>query len=627
MGPERYRLGEVDWSDSTGGRRAARSRASGVSVTLSAAHAQLLARSGRHRPLGDYAVEWTRRAAVAPLKRLTGWAPNSFHQWLDRSSGRLKPNGAELEAANAQLAELIDAGILVSDASFVQSIASQSPASEPAKISRVGFPTRRRPEALCRAIKSYCENGRSAGRTFEFVIVDDSREEGPENETRDLLVELQAEYAFPMRFAGLAERETFALKLAARSGVDVALARFAVLGATTFPLTTGSVRNCVLLDCVDQPLLMGDDDGVCLVAPWSSQKAGLAFSSAGDPTEFEFFESRDQTRAAAKFAEIDLLAAHEKLLGQSLSQIVRSMNDVPELDRLSQHTEANMMRDGGMVQATMAGVVGDSGIGSSAYLSISEESARRLSQSEEFYAAAVSSRQVIRAAEKPTVGNFTFCMSGNLAIDTRSMPPLFTPVLRNSDGVFGQLLRECHPGAYSGAIPYVVLHDPLEHRSHSLDAWKRDAVHIRYADILLMLLNEWTPYSELTDASTAYSELASHLQDRVGSSPQLTGELQRIARQRSEQRKARFESAATADLPAFYQQLRREGLELMTEVATQPGHVVPRDLREITDTESEAAEAARALTQRMAELYGAWPALWRAAGELAQEGIRLTRAV
>lgn len=627
MPVERYRIGDVAWGEQSPGQPTVTARSVGRPIALSPTHARMVARSGRHRPLEEYVIEWARGTASQPLRRLTSWAPQWVQRWVDLSSTQLTPEESELTAARAEVRNLADAGILVSDLAFTRSVAQTMAQGTPATISRVGFPTRRRPTALRRAIASYCENGRKAGRTFEFVVVDDSREDRGEQETRDLLVDLRAEYGFSMRFAGLAEREAFAQRLALQSGVDLELTQFVVLGDTSFPLTTGSVRNCVLLDCVNEPVLMGDDDGVCRVAPWANPKPGMAFSSTGDPTELLFYENREETLAATEFADIDLLAQHETLLGQSLTDVVRRYDELPALDTLSPRTQARMTQVGGRVQITMAGGVGDSGIGTSAYLALGEASMKRLAQSESFYHAALASRQVNRAVECPTVGDFSFCMSGNLAIDTRSLPPLFTPVLRNSDGVFGQLLRGCHPDAYSGAIPYSVMHDPLEQRSYSLDAWKRDAAHIRYCDVLLTLLGGWSADSAPESTAVAYAQAADYLQQQASSTTQLFGELQRGVQQRSRQRSARFHTSSETQFPEFLQQFRREGMELLDQASRKPDHVVPRDVREISNDDVDAKEATRLLTLRMARLYAAWPALWRAAGELAQQGVRLARPV
>lgn len=623
MAAERYRLADVEWIDVGDGGQAV-SLPGGKPIAIPAKYAAIVASSKHYLTLEELGLNWARQAESAPLRQFSGWAPQGVQRWLLRNTAAMKPGDGELREANERVRELVAAGVLISDVSFVAAV-QKHPVQQPAKISRVGLPTRKRPEALRRAIASYCENGQAFGRNFEFVIVDDSREEAAENETRALLTELQTEYGFALRFAGWAERSTFAEKLAQRAGVDAELARFAVLGDAAFPLTTGSVRNCLLLDCVDEPLLMGDDDGVCRTATWPDAQQRLAFSSLGDPTLFEFFGSREQTLAAAPFAEVDLLTAHESLLGRSVGEMLAGRNDPPELNTLKPRTEGKLRREGGRILATMAGVVGDSGIGSSAYLDINLESARQAAQSEEFYRAAVASRQVIRAARQATVGDFALCMSGNLAIDTRELPPLFTPVLRNSDGVFGRLLRQCHPGAYSGAIPYAVLHDPLEQRSYSLDAWKEDAAHIRYADVLLLLLDAWTPQQDTTEK--AYVELAAYLMEQTASEATLQAELHRLVLLRSALTVERLRKVPHDGFPDFYQRLRNESADLTSTYAARPAYVAPRDLRELAGGEEDAVKKSRELTMRMAQLYAAWPRLWQAARELAQEGVRLTRPV
>jgi hypothetical protein len=80
-------------------------------------------------------------------------------------------------------------------------------------------------------------------------------------------------------------------------------------------------------------------------------------------------------------------------------------------------------------------------------------------------------------------------MNMHLGLDNRLALPPFLPVLRNADGLFGQMLRVCLPRKLISYIPRAVLHLPGEQRSFSGELHERP----RLADLLAPLVRSLAP--------------------------------------------------------------------------------------------------------------------------------------
>ena len=136
-------------------------------------------------------------------------------------------------------------------------------------------------------------------------------------ETEAMLRDFQRESGLPVRFAGLAEREAYAEAIAHEGRVNPGTARFALLGDERCGVTTGSARNCLLLDSASTRVVLADDDGLCRMARPPEAQDGLDLVSQNDPTQFWFYESRDALHRSLSFTdEVDLLGLHEELLGR-----------------------------------------------------------------------------------------------------------------------------------------------------------------------------------------------------------------------------------------------------------------------------------------------------------------------
>src|SRR5690606_13349230 len=137
--------------------------------------------------------------------------------------------------------------------------------------------------------------------------------------------------------------------------------------------------------------------------------------------DFWFFRDREEMLAQGRFVERDVLGQHERLLGRSVGELLAEHAPPLALDLMSVGFEDRLRRGPVVARTSMAGVIGDSGIGSTAHLFTSPEARRRLTASEDFFLAAVTNRQSLRIARRPALGDGVITMAGNLGVDATSL--------------------------------------------------------------------------------------------------------------------------------------------------------------------------------------------------------------
>jgi hypothetical protein len=470
---------------------------------------------------------------------------------------------------------------------------------------------------LRRALDSYAANFKRHGRAPEIHVVDDSRDSDAEAETENMLRDFEAGAGLRVRFTGLAERESFAVALGREARAPLEIARFALLGDERCAVTTGSARNSLLLDNVLERYVLADDDGVCRLVRAPEAVDGLDLFSQNDPTQFWFFESRDALQGQLQLTEEpDLFSLHESLLGRPLGLAAGGVD--LDLAAASPAFDGRIRRRGGSVRTTMAGVVGDSGVASTAYLHTEPRSRSRLTVSESFYHAAVTSRQMLRAPQRNTVSEGFLTMAGNLGIDARSLFPPFSPVQRNSDGIAGRLLQFCFPESCRGYLNWAVLHDPVNPRTQALEDWFREIRSIRFADVLTAFLR--APDAAADDPGEALQALGARLMFFGNVRPEtFREELRSRLVVREASRMAHLRAGAADGVPEFYLALQQRYIDVMLDAVTRDEFLFPRDLPE------SSLSLAQHLIWRFGTMLNAWPRLWNAAQWLRANGRRLSR--
>jgi hypothetical protein len=535
--------------------------------------------------------------------------------------------GPQHEAVRRELEGLVAAGLLASRRGLAAAWSGPPSGEPPVRIGVVGIPTRDRPDSLRTCLLSLAESARRHGRSPAYAVVDDSREGAMRDANRALIRDVADRFQADIAYAGPGDKERFADEMARESGVPLEVVRFGVSGGEGCPIVTGGSRNALLLHAVGDALLQVDDDTICRLLPAPNARPGLALSSAPDPTEFWFFDEAQPIPAPEQLAEADLLGVHERLLGRRVVGCLAAEPDsaAVDLDGASAALFRRLGAGEGRVLATMAGVVGDSGMGSPLILLGLEGPVReRLLRSEGVYRRAVRQRECLRAASRATVADGAFCMGLNLGLDARRLLPPFLPVQRTQDGVFGAALKVCGEGFF-GYLPWALLHRPPGVRAHADDGLWRRAVRVHAGQIVQALVRAFPAPPAPVSMEQALRSLGGWLEE-LASAP--LDDFEEFVRLQVLQNLSR----GVAGLEAL---LRRDGsrtpywaddavqaLAALRELLTGRA-ALPWDLEEVF-----GAEPARAVLRRLVALYGVllriWPDLVEAARRLRARGVRLT---
>jgi hypothetical protein len=414
-----------------------------------------------------------------------------------------------------------------------------------------------------------------------------------------------------IRYAGRLEKSQFADALSAESAVPLAVVHFALFGDERCERSTGANRNCVLLETAGSLTLAVDDDTLCRIAEAPEREDALSFFPGYDPSEFWFFPDRARATQAVSFVDADVLGRHEPLLGSEIASLGTSETS-------------------GNVAMTLNGLVGDSGMASPRYyLTLTSASRDRLVASPEAYRSAFESREILRCVRQPTITAGPFCMTTFLGLDNRLLLPPFFPAQRNSDGIFGLMLRKCVDSSHTAFLPWTMLHAPQPPRAFTPgDLWA-DVGSVRMPDIVIASVLSHQARAGHVPAATRLADLGKHLQwlgslnpsefeARIGSVQQFR-DLAYVTTLQSQLR-------THGPSPDFWVDDVRRMIELMSGAPTAKDHFVARDLRHVGDA-GTARRLGQELIGKFGELLEAWPALVAAALRLRAKGRRLTKSV
>lgn len=618
-----FRAGAVEVHPLDGERRLLVGLRSGRTLEGTDADAALLMSCQQFRTIEQHAADISRRQELEGARSFAAKRSRWLQTVVQHTERSLPPDSRRVEPIAQRLRQFAEAGLLVSRDSFIREAGAGAGAAPPA-IRTVGFTTRNRPALLVRSIESWRQNAEEYGRSLKITVIDDARTAEEERSTAEALAGL-AEHAVTIRLAGPSQRDAYAEALAKEAAVDLELVRFALRGDERCPISTGSARNSLLLDSAGEPYVLADDDGMAKLAACPEPLPGLGVSSRNDPTDFWFFRNRDELYDGVEFVSRDVLGEHERLLGRSTAELIAAAADETELDLTMMAVGLEgRLRDGDVrVRTSMAGVVGDSGIGGTAHLFTSPQSQRRLTVSEEFFNDAIGNRQSLRLPRRLTVGDGVITMAGNLGLDATELLPPFCPVQRNSDGLLGRTLNQCFPKGCKGYLDVAALHDPPPGRSQSLDKWWDQLRRVRFSDIVAALLEEQSPDHSRPSAPDALRQLGTRLITIAAlPEPHFRGRLRGLLLRRESARLNRDRSNEPGEMPAFYAALRLRQVKTIREALQTDRYLEPRDL-----PVDKPLALAQETVGRFGELLAAWPTIWAAAIRLRASGRWLAQPV
>lgn len=479
-------------------------------------------------------------------------------------------------------------------------------------INSVGIVTRNRTTDLVSCVESHLDHCRRHGRDPEFIVLDDSRSGEVEDRTRMALRQLADRFTARIRYAGTSEKSRFAEALARESSIARNVVDFGFFGDRRCGLFTGANRNGLLLDTIDDLVFGADDDTRAHAAVAQEHTNSISVSSEYEPREFWFFPDRRAALEAVASADSDVLTGHEQFLGRTLAEV----GALAAVD--------------GMVTITLPGLVGDSGMGSPHYLlTLGGTSRERLLASRTAYASALRSREVLRTVRQPTIAASAFCMTTFFGFDNRLLLPPFFPVARNSDGLFGVMVRRAIEGSHIAFLPPALLHAPRESRGFAGDEAWTEPERIRMADVLIASILAVHPGPPAAGPGDRLRRLGAYLRELASLE---TRGFEAFVRGAQQMRNLTFTALLETRLgehggrPAYWAEDVRKTIEYLRRAAAGKDYVVPRDLGDALDV-----DAARLLTRELVEKFGelleAWPVLVEAARQLRARGCRVSDPV
>jgi amino acid adenylation domain-containing protein len=492
-------------------------------------------------------------------------------------------------------------------------IAVADPTARTPKVEAIGFPSSNRAELLDGAIRSYAANLLEHGRSVEIVVASDPADAGQNAAYRTMLESVARDTGLPVRFAGAAEKRAYAERLAAETGIEPGLLAWAIGDEAQSGAAWGANRNALLLDGAGSLSLSFDDDtrgklrlpnaaepGVAL---WTERRVSEIRVLSGGATEGEFVSP----------AGVDLIAAHQGILGQPVGAILR----MSEHDGGHADPAALGAAEQARVVATYHGWAGDSGWESGAEVRFLSGAAWEwATRSEDAYWDAIEQPSLVRYAERTALSRAPEFFALGSGYDGRADLPPFLPRFRREDVLYGVSLERGLAGGFVAHLPVLVEHG----RPRRAGRPGQDSIDVaEVVETLFATLpagQGWAALGAgLAEAGRmAPADFRAHLESLIVA--RVEHELERLDERIRKAPRDR----------AFWAQDARASADILRARLKQPGNILPR-----LAFKAASAEAAQVALQGflvdLGRLYAAWPEAMAAAARLRRDGIRLSQQV
>jgi hypothetical protein len=526
-----------------------------------------------------------------------------------------------LDEVKGTLLGLVASGYLLSE-TFIRERCRQFSSVSPAKnrISDLAIVTRERPESLLTCLSSFITNAQSHDRKSRYIVSDDTRRPSDRDETRQALQRLAQKKGVEIAYYGLEEKRQLARRVVAVGDVPEAVLDFALFDAEDCGESTlGANRNALFLLTVGKLVFCADDDVVCRIAAAPGADDEPLVGRVDRLHEFWFYPHREAVLEAVEFIESDILSLHEEFLGGRVADYLAQKDGHFSLSELEPKFFESLIARKSTIRLSYTGTLGDSAMKSSSrYLNLEGPSRARLLASEEDYLTACRSREVLKSSTRPLITDNSWCMGTVYAFDNRGLLPPFFPVMRNSDGVYGQTLRATLDDACYAHLPYTLLHTPPEQRSYDNEIKENVASFMSSFNIVISCIRGLSaPDGQMRGTGDNIERLGRHL-TFIGSLPlaefeefvrlQLTRSLN--AQATALERVLRIHRRS----PAYWAKDVEQYLETLRKTLLKD-RFIPINL-----ARGRGAEEASLLIQRLVYKFGQllcyWPAIIETSGAL-----------
>ena len=451
---------------------------------------------------------------------------------------------------------------------------------------------------------------RAGGGHPRIFVVDASSSPRNESKGRTAVSSIHASTGYDIAFIGRGERQALRRSLARICGHR--LAEFALR-----PGASGN-RNVILLLTAGEQVLLVDDDVVCEV--WEPRSLRLAIDLCGHTEErnIAFYQSRAEVLKGLEPASVNLLAAHEAVLGRTVKSLAASRSLTVNASRACAHLREGIRnRRTARVRMTFNGLAGDSGIGYPDRLLFSTGTWKAVLENDSrAFALAFKFREVCKVADRYVVMHEVSCMSGCMGLSNTTIVPPFLPTGRNEDGLFGYMLSAIDRATVSSHLPFAVVHDSARPPRYP-DERFRSASETRVADLLILLTNVVAPSIRVTEPRRRLARLAEWL--RVLSSLKGPEFVSAVSAAILTARSKELSAIATAlepgsTCPRHWQRDLRTYRRALLKSVEDPRFLLPIEFHGAPSLDAGYRELQR-FVRLSADLLGTWPSLWDAASE------------
>jgi len=341
------------------------------------------------------------------------------------------------------------------------------------KLETLVIPTCNRPQALNTSLCAWGAYGKKWGRSFHFIIGDDSNLESAKS-NRSIIFE-QRKSGLVITYFGRKKRQRFSEELASRAQVDPAICNFALFGIEG-QASCGGNRNSLMLSCVDQVFLSVDDDMIPAFYGDKKNDSILELKDNHASMRSTFYPDRESLLSAVLFEENhDVIKSMEAFLGQSPQSLSLDVGKELQLENAHTTTLARYLRPQAKVSFVMASTAGDDYVRyprmMDAFLTTTKN-----------WSTKVQHREVLLQFPNDTLMPSSFCITGFIGLDARKRLASFFPTLRGEDSLFG--LTECitNRASFGLNLSWAIYHSPVDARPD-------------YADLKTEIL-KWNPWDE-----------------------------------------------------------------------------------------------------------------------------------
>jgi len=564
---------------------------------------------------------------VRALSQCTEFRTVSEH--LDNLAQLAAITAEESDWLRRRLPDLVAAGLLLTRDRLLPSYSlARSLTAEIPQIGSLCIPTRDRPGELRRAVDSCVRNLETWCRRCRVLIFADCTSETLERGCREALHSgLPADPARPVLFAGREERIRFADALVGQ-GLPEDAVQFGLFGLGPGCPRVGANRNAILLHAAGEMFFSIDDDALCVAGLSESTRAGgLDLTGESDPAELWFCTDRDHAVSSVRHCDLDVLGAHEALLGRPIGDVLAGANpDDLQIRGVCPHVIDALTSNQGVVGATFNGLYGDIGVASNdnALMIKNGGTRQRVRAGKEAFSLALSSREVVRQAPAPTLTHGGTFMGTFYGLDNRSLLPPYFPVSINEDGLFGYCVQSCRDGFFYGHLPFSLLHAPGGRRSYC-----HFAARIWLCDVVLCCLSAVPINLPKRTSELRLRRLGEVLID-FGACP--LADFREFVScslwDRAARTAAGMESALKRDnaAPEYWKAELRARIAEIRSAITRPDYLIAADIVSRAGVDEALAEC-QDIVRRFGELLRCWPDVVEAAKLLGTRGIGFARPV